>query len=275
MTFNSTETSQQNGRPIEAYEFVFGPGPAHVYRFTNGDTDRTGPTGTFKAIPIQRERYVSSGTTDKSSLKIRTPVTTDLSNLFRSYPPTQPVLVNVWQGHLGDGEWIVAWTGRILSVTKEGSENVMTCESTIISLKRPGLRRNYQYACPYVLYGPGCMANKGAATFPATVESVSGGLLVLGAGWNGPHEPKRFSGGMIQWEGESGLEVRTILRVDEATNRITIIGPLRDLEVGDAVQVILGCNRLMDGCHVHNNIVNFGGQPWIPLRNPVKYHPFW
>lgn len=277
MSFDLVERSQESGIPVELYEFRYGPGDDNVYRYTNADAGVGHDGESYIALPIMRERYSSSGAMEKSALKITIPVDSDISDIFREYPPTQPVTLVIKQGHFGDpdNDFLAVWSGRVLSVAKEGRENVLTCESTIISLKRPGLRRNYQYACPYVLYSRACGADKAAARIPTTVDSLDGGRIQLAPGWNGDFEPKRFSGGMLEWSTPKGLEVRTILKVDEAAQTITVIGPFRGLAEGDPITAIVGCNHLVDGCEIHDNIVNYGGQPWIPLKNPVRHHPFW
>ncbi len=88
---------------------------------------------------------------------------------------------------------------------------------------------------------------------------------------------------MIEWVNPAGdTEQRTILQIAEDMKTLTVSGFLRGFEVGDSIDVILGCNQQFemneDGiglapdtdCHfLHNNINNFGGCPFIPKKNPV------
>lgn len=275
--FDIVERSRDQGRPFELYLFTYGSGAERTYRYTNADRAVVHDGLTFQPTPIYRDAYRASGKTDKATVNIKLPVKTDLAALFLSYPPTQPVGVRIIQGHwqLSQEKWKVAWMGRILSSSREGAEAVLTCESTIVSMKRPGLRRHYQYACPYVLYGAGCNASQVAATRTATIAEIVNGGLVFEPGWTGGSPITAFANGILRWNSDLGLEWRAILKAHE-DNRIEFIGPIRDLDVGSQVNVILGCNRMMDHCRsLHNNIQNFGGQPWIPLKNPTKYHPFW
>lgn len=284
MSFETVETSEERGAPVELYDFIYGSTSAAVYRYTNADSNIPFGGHTYKAVPINRDNYHAAGKTDKHSLNIRLPVTEDLSYLFTAYPPAQPVAVIIRQGHHtdADSEFIAVWSGRCLSAAKEGNEQVLTCKSTIVSLKRPGLRRNYQFGCPYVLYGFGCFADQEAATSEATVVSFENGNLVLNGDWFGERDPQDYAGGMIQWTTPRELKSRTILRVSPE-GQLTLIGPLRDVNAGMTINVIRGCDHTTTGCRKHttvgaphqNNIVNYGGQPWIPLKNPTKYHPFW
>lgn len=280
MSFEPIEKSDDLGSPYELYEFRYGDTDEAVYRYTNLDRDLVADGVTWFARPIRREAYKSSGKTEKTNLSIRLPITTDLAKLFTDFPPTQVVRVIIRAGHVSDPEnnRIVVWVGRVLSVAKEENEAVLTCDSTIVSMKRPGLRRNYQYACPYVLYGQGvaaCNASMAAATKPAVVAAITGGVVILQGGWQGGIPFVKFSGGMLRWRGATGWEFRTIRTVSDSGD-ITYIGPVRGLEVGQAIEVILGCNHTMTDCRdLHGNIQNYGGQPWIPTKNPVRYHPYW
>ena len=276
MSYEQYETSQEQGQPIELYQFIYGPTSASQYLYTNAEEEVSTGVGTFEPIAISRDNYHVAGKTDKNQINIRIPVKVEMSSLFTAYPPPQPVAVIIFQGHANDpaNQFVAVWNGRVLSTAKEGREQVLTCESTIVSLKRPGLRRNYQYGCPYVLYGPGCFANKANATMQAQVEDVVDGNLVLSADWYGEIDPQLFVGGMIEWTSELGNESRTILRLTEE-NQLVLLGPIRGLAAEDTINIVRGCDHKKSGCMSHENILNYGGQPWIPLKNPAKYHPFW
>ncbi|MDQ0317727.1 phage BR0599 family protein [Amorphus orientalis] len=271
MSFAEYEVSEEGGAPFELYEFQYGDSAA--YRYTNYDHDVEWNGVVWLARPISRESYRSSGKVDKTTLDIKMPVDSDIAALFTGFPPTQVVRAVVRAGHRADPENpLVIWTGRVLSVAKQDNQITLTCDSTLVSMKRVGLRRNWQLACPFQLYGPQCKAE----TEPrqATVTAVGQGSVQLTGNWAEGVEPHKFNGGMMRWQGNTGTEYRTIHNVTE--NSLNIVGPLRGLSVGETVDIFLGCNRRTDDCqNLHNNIHNFGGMPWIPTKNPVRYHPFW
>lgn len=280
-TFEDQEVSPDSGKPFELYFFVYGPEATDYYAFTNAVRQIVRPVEgygnvAFVPAPMLREAYKSDGKVDIRNMNIRTPITSDLARLFLDYPPAQTTIVTIYAGHFDqdEGEYPVVWVGKVLSSSRERNEQVLTCSSTIASMKRVGLRRNYQYACPYVLYGPQCKANREAATYAATVAEVNRNSLGLVAGWAPGIPPEKFLGGMLHWTSEMGKEYRQITRITNGL--LTFSGPIRDIDVGDTVYLILGCNHKMDDCRAtHNNILNYGGQPWIPLKNPIKYHDFW
>ena len=271
MTFENAETSKQFGQPFELYRFQYGPGAADCYKYTN----RVQGFEDFLAIPIRRESIATNGKPESKNLQIRLPKNTDLARLFLPYPTTMPVEVTIWAGHEGQDDQMVVWVGKTLSNAYEKNEIIITCESTLISLKRQALRRHWQIGCPYLLYGPQCKVNRGDFTRRVEVQSIVNGVPQFLAGWNGPFPIEKFRGGMVHWQSDLGNEYRTIRAVGETFIRFS--GLIRGLEAGDEVDMILGCNhqRSHDCYEIFNNAQNYGGQPWIPLSNPSKHANFW
>lgn len=286
MSFEIVETSRQRGEPVTLFLFVYdgaegdSPAPSH-FAYTDAEQQIVSGGFTYSPIPIARDAVTASGTLDRAALTVRMPRDIALSELFRVYPPIQPVTLIIRQGHLSDDspppEFLVVWSGRVLSVGRERDECVVSCEPVASSLRRPGLRRHYQYGCPHVLYGDQCGANRAAATVSATVASVGATSVTLTGGWNGAFAAAKFREGILEWTNdEGGVEKRKILAV--SGNTLSIGGLLRDLAATDAVSVILGCNHQMDDCedlHVNDaldpNIQNYGGCPWIPTKNPIGF----
>jgi hypothetical protein len=231
----------------------------------------------FKSVPISRQAYASNGKAEPTNMTLRMPRDEEMARIMIPYPTPRPVSITIFATHSDDpdDQIFAIWNGRLLSLSREGDEAVMNCDSSIVSLKRLGLRRNYQFACPYVLYGPLCRADKETATVETVVVDIVGGIMILAGGWFADRNPMDFSGGTVAWTSHVGREVRTIKSAGSDGN-IIYIGPARGVRIGTKVTVSLGCNRQRSHCKdLHHNIQNFGGQPWIPDSNPHKYHPFW
>ena len=81
-----------------------------------------------------------------------------------------------------------------------------------------------------------------------------------------------YLGGLVEWINvNNGLkEIRTITALRPDGTAVTIRGVMRGLTPGTQINLIRGCNHLMSGCYTHNNILNYGGQPFIPLENPLS-----
>lgn len=287
MTFTLLETSRRRGKPTNLYLFIFGgeegdsPTPLY-FGYTDAEQEVTHNGFVYEPVPVLRERIVSSGTLDKSALPVRLPRDIEFAERFRVYPPPQVVTLIIRQGHLSDlptPQFLVCWTGRVLSVGREGDECIIVGEPISSSMRRPGLRRHFQIGCPHVLYSQGegmCNANEAAATVTATVASTSGTSVTLTAGWEGAFTPSKFTEGMFKWlNDDDQTEIRKILSV--SGNTLALGGLLRDLAPAMSVSVVLGCNHRKDETDsgdclpLHNNIHNYGGCDWIPLKNPIGF----
>lgn len=278
MAFSLFERSRNRARPVHLYLFVYGDGPDSYFAYTDAERPITFNDFTYEPVPIDRGPYSSSGTLDKAAVEIKMPQDLPLPEMFRVYPPSQVVSLIIRQGHLNDpdNQFLVCWSGRVLSCSREDNEAKLSCEPISTTIKRPGLRRPYQFACPHVLYGPECRANKALATTSIVPVSFGGVTITLPEGWVTEAAAKKYLGGMVQWISTEGDTVlRSILRV-AGNNVFTVGGIIQNLAPGAPVNMILGCNHQAgvgpqpagDCLPLHNNIHNFGGQMWIPLKSP-------
>lgn len=277
MTFNSRETSRHQGEPVSLYFFRYGDTPDAYYAFTDAEQpvtfgfDPQVGDVTFMPVPINRGTISASGSLDKAALEIRTAHDSELSLVFRLHPPSQVVVLSIFQGHAGDPDFKLAWGGRVLDCQLAGNEAIFTCEPISTSLKRPGLRRHWQYGCPHVLYGPQCKADKEAATIVSSVVSVQGALVNLPGPWAADPMKPKYVGGLAEWVNPQGrTEVRTIIRLADS-DTLVLSGFALGLLAGSSISLSLGCNHIWneDCTLLHNNVHNFGGQPFIPTKNPV------
>ncbi len=274
--------SRARSEPIHLYQVVYGVGEMSRLNLTDAEEPVVAEGVTFQPVQIKHGEINASGSLDKSTVELKAPRTNPLVDLFRVYPPSQVVSVTIYRGERNDpeAEFIAIWSGRILNFAIEVNEAKFSCEPIGTSVQRPGLRRNYQVGCPHILYGPSCRANKLAATRSTVAETISGATVTLPAGWFAGQAPADYLSGLMEWIDPEGNRIsRTILRLaDGAGSRSLMLGGLpAGLSEGMAVDVILGCNHQMSHCrNLHDNILNYGGQPWIPTINPVgNYNNFY
>lgn len=277
MSFEQLETSRARGTPIELFTFRYGQGVNEFYAFTDHERAVIFDGVTFEPTAISRAAFVSQGNLDRQSLDVRLPHDSRVARLFRAWPPSSVVNLIIRQGHFDDetGDFLVIWSGRVLSASFERFECKLTCEPVQTSMKRAGLRRNYQYGCPHVLYGSECRANAVAATRTPIVISASGSTIVLDPpSWVSGGEQDHFVNGFLRWQSNTGVEIRTIIAVNG--NVLTVAGTSPDLDPGTQIEAVKGCRHTMSDCaDVHDNIHNFGGYPWIPTKSPLKINPYW
>ena len=288
MTYADQQESIADGNLIQLFRFSYGIEQDQVLAYTTAldaqIVDHGAPVGevTYQPVPIERDKIISNGTLDRTAINIGMDIGTDLAEEFRIYPPSSVVNLVIYEGHIDDpdGEFVVVWAGRVIAAERSGSKLNLSGEPITTQLRRPGLRRHYQFGCPHALFSTPCGANKAAATVSSTVAAISGTIITAAAAWEGAFEQSDFIRGMVEWTpAGSTIQRRTILGVDG--DQISLTGIPLLLEVGDPIDIILRCNHRAyseDGgdCErLHNNIQNFGGQPYIPLVNVIQRNPFY
>ncbi|MDC8804208.1 phage BR0599 family protein [Halomonas pacifica] len=262
--------SRHSSVPVFLYEVTWGPGAQHQLHMTSDQTTVWHNGAPFTRAQIKHGEISSSGTLDNTEVEIRTPHTNPLFEVFRVYPPEQPVVMVIYRGERDDpdGDYRAIWRGRLLNFGVSGLAATFSGQPMIASTQRPGLRRNYQYGCPHVLYGPHCQAGKVAATTPATVAGVAGSVLTLEPGWAAA-DPIKYLKGLVEWPHDGVTYSRTVLQI-LGDNDLLLAGTVPGLATADAVDVVLSCNHRVDDCKdLHGNINNYGGQPWISRVNPL------
>ncbi|MER9524079.1 phage BR0599 family protein [Mesorhizobium sp. M0292] len=295
MTFKTRESSRYTGQPVKLY-LIQGANlnddvPLGPYAFNNGESVITrsilnaegDPVDVdFIPWPIKNSDISHDGTLDKSDITVTMALGhPDMDTMFLAYPPSQVVNLTIFEGHIGDevtGEnFPASWMGRIVSgAYNDTNEQLLSCVPVSTKIKQPGLRRNYQIGCPHVLFGPQCRASKSAATVVRSVVSVTRNKITLSSALANEN---RYVGGLLEWANSDNgrKELRTISFVRADGLEVMVRGIARGLAEGTSLSVIRGCNRQMSGCALHtdsvaggSNIHNYGGQPFIPLENPLS-----
>lgn len=262
MTYDTRENSLQSGEPIELYQFTYGN---NIYRFTSAQTAVSAIGYVWQPALLKRSGIDYSAEKSRSNLKLDVSRQFEIADLYRIMPPSEVILLAVYRYHEGDNEVAIIWTGRILAVEFAGSLATITCEPVTTSLKRTGLRRLYQRTCPHVLYGSACRVDKANFMLTATLTTVYG--TALGCSAFGLYPDRFFAGGYIEFE-YNGVVERRFITVHTGT-QITINVPLIGLESGSSVKVYAGCDHTKQTCKdKFNNLLNYGGFPYIPQKNP-------
>ncbi len=277
MTFDANEISRSGGAPITLFKATYGAATPITWTDAVAPVtyDDGGGSLVYATVPTEMDQVVASGSLDKVELQIRVPENQGLAQLFLIYPPPEPVAIIVRHGHFGDAEFKLAFSGVVLAVGREEGRAILACEPVSSALGRPGLRRNYQFPCPYVLYQGLCTASKAAATTAITAQVVNPSSITVTAGWEGANALADYLGGTVEWVNTDGnTEIRTILNAQATEIRLS--GLTRDLSDLDSVNVVLGCNRSEDHClNLHNVIADFGGQSFIPVDGPYEFNNFY
>lgn len=271
MPYSTLETSLQDGRPIELYIFTIN---GVEYLYTSADQDVTLNSKTYISdFPISRSALEHTVEAPRASIQIKTSRDLPVVGKFAIAPPSEVVAVTILRMHFGDTEAIVLWMGRVLNVTWSTAEAEIRCESVFSSLKRVGLRRMYQKSCPHVLYSTACGVNRASFGTAATITAISGLTLTIPAAANAANG--YYLGGYIELTLPTGEVERRAVK-SHTGSAVEITFPINGLVAGNAATIYPGCPHTTSVCSSRfNNLLNYGGFPHIPQKNPFGGSPIY
>lgn len=165
----------------------------------------------------------------------------------------------------------VVWKGRLQKVKLNNKKVSLIFESIFTSMRRPGLRARWQKNCRHSIYGPGCGVDKAAFAFNDDVADCDGVTVTMTD--LSLFDDGYFTGGMIETLDNNVL--RYVL--NHSGNVLTLARPFEHLQAlfdaGPpplAVNLYPGCAKNLATCiDRFNNVLNYGGFPWIPNKNPM------
>lgn len=264
MTFEAYESSVQDSRPVELYSFSKG-----VVRlnYTSADLPIAVPPYTYEHAAIERTSFDETSEIARANVTITAPQDFDPSLWFSPYPPSEVVELSIMRLQRDDPDQEVQtlWIGRVLSVTWEGAVSKLKCESFLTSMRRPGLRRKYQRACPHQLYGVACGVASISFRSDATITGVAGATVNAAA--LAAHGDGYYAGGYLEWQSGTRTERRAIR--SQVADAAVLSHPIVGLSVGATVRIFAGCAHSATVCAgTFSNLANYGGFLHIPKENP-------
>lgn len=261
MSYDQIEQSVEDGSVIELYEFVQG---IDRYLYCSCESEVEFQSRIFNPFAGTRKQIKQTADVLKDSISFTFPRGDEFASQFLGFAPDQVITVTIYRGHSTDStnSYAVYWKGRVLGTSTSGNEINIDCESVFTSIKRYGLRARYLYNCRHSLYSVGCNVNRESFKVQGSVISTSGNVLTvqgLASYSNG-----YFTGGIVI--APSGTN-RFITKHE--SDIITVSRPINELIGNQIVTVYPGCDHSLSACDSKfNNLDNFGGFPWIPVKNP-------
>ena len=284
MAWSDWKASRSKGNTVDLFEFTTGENPGDVVRYCNGERAVVFDGETFNPIAIERDAIKSKGREMGGNFRIRMPRSCEIAQLFQGTLPRRVIFLRIFEGDIPEfdapGSWDAAdppvanlmWTGRVLEAKSSEATTTLSCDNLGAGMRRPGLYRFYQRECPHTLFGTRCGASKAAATTSLTVFASDPSGRRIGVDWTATgmtsDQIDNHIGGLLEFTGPNGLESRTI--VSTGSTWIDVDSPVTGLIFeDDPFDITLGCQRTMEACRLlHDNILNYGGMPFIPIHNP-------
>ncbi|MGD9671807.1 MAG: phage BR0599 family protein [Hyphomicrobiaceae bacterium] len=268
MTTVARETSAFAGEPIWLFDFVIG---TQHYRYTTAETAQTYNFQTWQPAAIERARKQISDRLDDARMDITCDRELDIVLRLRAPPLPTPCRVVIYKSHRGETDWIQDWAGIVTRTSLGEAEATLRCSAEIALNNVQSHRLYFSTTCPYVVYDEFCQVDRQLFRTVGTVSAISGldvTIPEVDALADG-----RFTGGMLEWNHptDGAMERRWI--ASHAGAVLALVERTGSLAVGMNVSVYWGCDRSKDsafGCLGFNNVINFGGEPYIPPDNPFN-----
>lgn len=251
---------------VELFRFVEGE---FIETQTSGDVLVSYNDEDYLPYPIRRNSAESKTEMSKASVDITMDLSNPLAQRHLASSIDSVVTLTIFQQtDMGTDTF---WKGRLTVVKASNKTITMTFESIFTSLRRPGLRGRWQKSCRHALYARGCNVNPEDHAFEGLIGDIQGVTVTIPGLDAVPS--RRYRGGMIR--APDGV-VRFIIQ--HSGNVITLSRPFQQLTdlfalTGPGtveVKVYPGCQHNMADCtQVFDNLLNYGGFPWIPNKNPI------
>ncbi|MCA0871383.1 phage BR0599 family protein [Seohaeicola saemankumensis] len=275
MTYDLLETSTAEGRPLFLYRFAEG---SEIWRFTSRATDWVVPGGTLADEPddttwtasaLSHGNVIQSGDPRRVDLGLTFPLSDAFARRYLGPRGSAITTLTIFRGHEQVPDELVAhWKGRIVSARVEGVRITLQAESLFTAMRRQGVRARYQRLCRNVLYAGGCGLDIADFLVSGTATARSGLQITVPEAAEQPDG--WYRGGVLRHAGVPGFIIGHV------GTTLTLAGRMPGLEteiddpgVTANVEIAPGCDLRRDTCTGRfGNLLNFGGFPDIPGRNP-------
>lgn len=270
MSYDSTERSNNDGKPIALYEFKLG---YNYWRYSADEVDTPYGTGiVYKSVVISDGGVTMSGDATNDDVTITMPSTEPVPSMFIGTPPSDTIYVYMRRMHHGETEAPIVWVGEVVSSKrKDGLVSEVKCRTLTASFDRNGNRLTYGRQCPHALYDLNCRVNKALFAVTFQIQDLANGVVrstslsALPSGW--------FSNGFFEWDTFPGVKDRRGIE-NHSGAQFTVLGTLDGLEVGQYVTAYPGCPRTTAACvSKFNNLPNYGGFIHLPGKSPFDGDP--
>jgi hypothetical protein len=255
-------------RKTELYDWERG---AQHWRYANGDRVVTYNSQAYAPAALERTSLADTQESMKNRLDVTVPLSLPMLSLFNGgMVPTEVIKLTLYQ--MRGNTVSVAWKGVFANPTF-GSKNVVLHHlPPDAAAAAIGLTPPWSKTCHLPVYSAGlgrCNASRSRMRMDGTVTAATGRTLQAAAFATKPDD--WFTRGWVQWQVGLGTEYRRI--VAHVGDTLTLSAPA-NVSAGTAVIVYPGCDQLLQTCHdKFDNVVNYGGCPWLPSSNAFGSDP--
>ena len=264
-SFDTLESSLEDGRPLEIYTIALG---GTVYRYTSFEGSVTVGADTYEPIAIQRGPISQGADERNKNLVINMPSSNSFASQYRNVVPAERATVSIIRLQLEESPTfntqVLIYKGSVKSVRfpNNGAIAEVTCRSLEASAAQNIPRYTYMSSCNHLLYSPACGVNPASFDHIGTGSNVSGNSIdVSGLNASG----LVAQGGYATPTGTN--DFRMVL--SQSGDTINLLLPFASDPTGLNVQVFAGCDHKLTGncANLFDNVLEFGGFAFVPNKN--------
>ena len=259
---NAEEASQR--QPVELYHIQ------HIdnhWYYTSGDTPVDFDSHTWEPATIKRSSTHYDAKLEGTKISVTFARTDPAIARYLAQSPVELSSITIYKLFRDQDpmESCLIFTGVILSVTVKGLAAEARCAGIDYVISHQFLNWRYQPECNHTVFSDGCGLNEADYELTTTVSVNETGTILTSSDFSS-HEDGWWTLGVVTHNDEERLIV------DHVGNTITIMVPFRELNSGDTVTVLPGCDGKVDTCRdKFNNLSHFLGFPFIPVDNPALW----
>ncbi len=271
MTYLTYEKSEASGAPVELYRFS-SAGFLTPLLYTSNEDDVEYNFETYTAIPIKRSQPEHSREPAQRELTIELSRDNELAAKYISFVPPKTVWLTIYRYHRIDNQIVVFWQGRVRGVSWQGNIASLNCQPTDSMFARMGLRASYGSNCSHMLYDAGCKVSSALYENTASILNINGDRLTASIFATFPDLTPVPTGWWITGYIERVLTGDLRYIIGHLSDEITLLAAFEGLEGGELMKIYAGCDHAYTTCiNKFANGINFGGFPFVPLKNPFEF----
>jgi len=270
-TYDTLESSLELGRPVELYRFAIG---SEEYLYTTSEDEIPIGLEIFTPESIRRNSTVAQGRDERQrELTITLPASNPFASQWKEVAPGLPGFVTIIRVQRDETPSIgttqaVEFNGivRGAEFPEDGQEIILGITSEEAATGRPIPRFSFSAVCNHFLYDPGCGVDPNAHKVTAAVSAESGSnITVPGVG---AFADQTFRGGYVKPFGLTDFRLIT----SQVGDVLTLNRSFKNSILGLTVDAFKGCDFIIDSdcLNVFNNVIEFGGFPFVPTKNPFQ-----
>lgn len=270
-SFDTYESSVESSRPIEIYVFAKG---SSTWTYTSWSQDVTVSAVDYTAIPIKRSRIVQASDQKTRNTTVTVPSDNAFAAQYINVSPGEKATLTIIRLQPDESPsfntQVMIFKGSVQSVSypRDGYTAEIVVRS-IEAAKNQNLPRvTYMSMCSHSLYDTGCGVDPGLFNVTGPVASGGDTAEITLTGANAQPDGYWTGGYVTALSGSQDFR----FVVKHVGNVLTLLLPFATDITGLNAQVFAGCDHNATGdCKTKfENVLEFGGFPFVPNRNPFQ-----